>query len=214
MALILRLLVVIVMLIPMSGYAQVHVKGYYRKDGTYVSPHIRSSPDAYKWNNYGPSSSSPLYTGKGSITPPSTRDNDGDGIANYLDRDDDGDGILDDYDSSQYSRGTSLRQHSTEPSLNSSSFGVSSLKSVTTSGSGSGAAFQSKSNSTSLNQIEKVKLARLKRNYEACSYGWPQCDKSLLDNSQEERVKAAALKRNHEACMYGWPQCDESVLTD
>jgi len=73
------------MLFPMLAHSQVSVKGYYRKDGTYVSPHIRSSPDAYKWNNYGPSSSSPLYTGKGSVTPPSTRDSDGDGIANMYD---------------------------------------------------------------------------------------------------------------------------------
>ena len=33
----------------------VHVKGYYRKDGTYVRPHVRSAPDGIKSNNYGPS---------------------------------------------------------------------------------------------------------------------------------------------------------------
>ena len=32
--------------------AQVHVRGYYRKDGTYVAPHVRSSPDGIKENNY------------------------------------------------------------------------------------------------------------------------------------------------------------------
>jgi len=32
----------------------VYVRGYYRKDGTYVRPHIRSSPNQYKYDNYGP----------------------------------------------------------------------------------------------------------------------------------------------------------------
>ncbi|MBR6730056.1 MAG: hypothetical protein IKL90_01765 [Alphaproteobacteria bacterium] len=29
----------------------VRVKGYYRKDGTYVQPHTRTAPDGIKWNN-------------------------------------------------------------------------------------------------------------------------------------------------------------------
>lgn len=74
----------------------VHVKGYYRKDGTYVRPHVRSSPDSYKWNNYGPSRSS------NELMNPRLRDNDRDGVPNYLDRDDDNDGIFDDSDSNQY----------------------------------------------------------------------------------------------------------------
>jgi len=74
----------------------VYVKGYYRKDGTYVRPHIRSSPDSYKWNNYGPSQND------SELMNPRLRDSDKDGIPNYLDRDDDNDGIQDDYDKSQY----------------------------------------------------------------------------------------------------------------
>jgi hypothetical protein len=31
---------------------QVHVRGYYRKDGTYVQPHVRSAPDGNPYNNY------------------------------------------------------------------------------------------------------------------------------------------------------------------
>jgi hypothetical protein len=31
----------------------VSVKGYYRKDGTYVQPHKRSAPDSSPHNNYG-----------------------------------------------------------------------------------------------------------------------------------------------------------------
>ena len=33
-------------------YSQVSVKGYYRKDGTYVQPYMRSSPDGNPYNNY------------------------------------------------------------------------------------------------------------------------------------------------------------------
>ena len=44
-------------------FAQVHVNGYYRKDGTYVAPHYRTSPDAYKWNNYSARENTPYdYT--------------------------------------------------------------------------------------------------------------------------------------------------------
>ena len=75
----------------------VHVRGYYRKDGTYVRPHVRSSPDAYKWNNYGPSKNS------SQLMNPRSRDYDGDGIPNYLDRDSDNDGVLDDFDKNPYS---------------------------------------------------------------------------------------------------------------
>lgn len=35
-----------------SIFAQVSVKGYYRKDGTYVKPYVRTSPDRNPYNNY------------------------------------------------------------------------------------------------------------------------------------------------------------------
>ena len=38
--------------------SDVYVNGYYRQNGTYVSPYIRSSPDSYTWNNYGQSKNS------------------------------------------------------------------------------------------------------------------------------------------------------------
>jgi hypothetical protein len=76
----------------------VYVKGYYRKDGTYVRPHVRSSPDGYKWNNYGPSTNSQQ------LMNPRSRDYDSDGTPNYLDMDSDNDGTLDDYDSNPYGR--------------------------------------------------------------------------------------------------------------
>jgi len=74
----------------------VYVNGYTRKDGTYVRPHSRSSPDNDLSNNYGQASSSqrqqyPGYT----ILPSYNNDQDGDGVINSRDSDDDNDGISD-----------------------------------------------------------------------------------------------------------------------
>jgi hypothetical protein len=45
-------------------FSQVNVNGYYRKDGTYVTPHVRSIPDNNPFNNYSfPGNLNP-YTGK------------------------------------------------------------------------------------------------------------------------------------------------------
>jgi hypothetical protein len=44
--------------------AQVRVKGYYRSNGTYVQPHVRSSPDADPYNNYSYPGNYNPYTGK------------------------------------------------------------------------------------------------------------------------------------------------------
>jgi len=84
-------------IIPFSAYADdVLVNGYYRNDGTYVQPHVRSAPDGDRSNNYGPSS------GNSQLMNPTARDYDNDGTANYLDTNDDNDGYLDNNDSSQY----------------------------------------------------------------------------------------------------------------
>ena len=40
--------------------AYTSVKGYYRSNGTYVQPYVRSSPNALKYDNYGYSGGS-LY---------------------------------------------------------------------------------------------------------------------------------------------------------
>lgn len=39
----------------------VNVSGYYRKNGTYVEPHTRSTPNAYKWDNKSYEPSQPAY---------------------------------------------------------------------------------------------------------------------------------------------------------
>lgn len=44
--------------------AQVSVKGYYKKNGTYVAPYIRSSPNSTKTDNYSYPGNVNPYTGK------------------------------------------------------------------------------------------------------------------------------------------------------
>lgn len=44
-----------------SADAYVNVKGYYRKNGTYVAPHVRSEPNGVKYDNYGYTPSQGLY---------------------------------------------------------------------------------------------------------------------------------------------------------
>lgn len=64
------------------------VKGYFRKNGTYVQPHERSAPDSNRWNNYGPS-------GGSGYKAPNQRDSDKDGTPNYRDTDDNNNGVHD-----------------------------------------------------------------------------------------------------------------------
>ncbi len=49
-------------------WADTRVKGYYRKDGTYVKPHWRSSPNSSVWDNWSTKGNVNPYT----QTPPST----------------------------------------------------------------------------------------------------------------------------------------------
>lgn len=48
-----------------SGIAQadVYVDGYYRSNGTYVSPHYRSSPNSTVYDNYSTQGNVNPYTG-------------------------------------------------------------------------------------------------------------------------------------------------------
>ena len=58
------LIIAILVSISYSGVSQVRVNGYYRKDGTYVRPHYRSSPDGNPYNNYSYPGNVNPYTGK------------------------------------------------------------------------------------------------------------------------------------------------------
>ena len=40
------------------------VKGYVKKDGTYVAPHVRSSPNNVQWDNYSTKGNTNPYTGQ------------------------------------------------------------------------------------------------------------------------------------------------------
>ena len=44
--------------------ADVHVRGYYRNNGTYVQPHYRSDPDGSRSNNWSTYPNVNPYTGK------------------------------------------------------------------------------------------------------------------------------------------------------
>jgi hypothetical protein len=47
-----------------------YVNGYTRKDGTYVAPHFRSSPDSNRYNNYSSQGMVNPYTGRsGTVNP-------------------------------------------------------------------------------------------------------------------------------------------------
>lgn len=52
--------------------AQVHVRGYYRSNGTYVQPHYRSSPDGNPYNNWSYPGNTNPYTGKVAAGDPDT----------------------------------------------------------------------------------------------------------------------------------------------
>lgn len=47
----------------LTVFAQVAVRGYTRKDGTYVRPHVRTSPDSSVYNNRSYSSGSKIGSG-------------------------------------------------------------------------------------------------------------------------------------------------------
>ncbi len=50
--------------VPTVVSADVHVRGHYRSDGTYVQPHYRSEPDGRKDNNWSHRGNTNPYTGK------------------------------------------------------------------------------------------------------------------------------------------------------
>jgi hypothetical protein len=65
-------LFIIFLLAIYTSYSQVYVEGYYRKNGTYVQPHYRSSPDNSPYNNYSYPGNINPYTGKEATGNPET----------------------------------------------------------------------------------------------------------------------------------------------
>lgn len=58
------IVVVLVSLQSVAALADEYVNGYYRKDGTYVQPYTRSSPDKTVTNNYSYRGNTNPYTGQ------------------------------------------------------------------------------------------------------------------------------------------------------
>ncbi|WP_313632519.1 hypothetical protein [Massilia timonae] len=64
------ILAVILMALTASAVAQTHVRGYTKKDGTYVAPHYRSSPNSTRNDNYSTRGNVNPYTGKAGTKAP------------------------------------------------------------------------------------------------------------------------------------------------
>lgn len=61
---ILILVLAFFVLIPSSVDAVTRVRGYYRKNGTYVAPYFRSDRNSTKFDNYSTKGNINPYTGK------------------------------------------------------------------------------------------------------------------------------------------------------
>lgn len=66
----LPILALLLIAVAFDAFSQVRVRGYTRKDGTYVAPHYRSAPNSSKNDNYSTRGNYNPYTGKkGSVNP-------------------------------------------------------------------------------------------------------------------------------------------------
>lgn len=85
-----KVIFIVAMLLASSAMADTYVKGYTKSNGTYVQPHIRSSPNSIKMDNYSSQGNTNPYTGQRghernelsppvykpySYTPPADQDN-------------------------------------------------------------------------------------------------------------------------------------------
>jgi hypothetical protein len=59
-----RFILLAVVLMTGGAYADEYVQGYTKKDGTYVAPHYRSSPDSTSTNNFTAPGNQNPYTGQ------------------------------------------------------------------------------------------------------------------------------------------------------
>lgn len=57
-----------------SAFAQVHVNGYTKSNGTYVQPHMRSSPNSTTLDNYSTKGNVNPYTGQAGTKNPDPQD--------------------------------------------------------------------------------------------------------------------------------------------
>ena len=87
------LILILAALTSSAAFADKFVNGYVRKDGTYVAPHLRSSPDQYRSNNYGSQTFGGSQRDEFSSNPATNRGN-----AGYNMYDNDNDGQSNSYD--------------------------------------------------------------------------------------------------------------------
>lgn len=59
-----KILMGLLLMATASAFAQVHVRGYTKKDGTYVAPHERTAPNSTNLDNYSTRGNTNPYTGK------------------------------------------------------------------------------------------------------------------------------------------------------
>ena len=55
--------VIFMLSLMITSFAGSYVRGYYRSNGTYVSPYYRSTSDSYRYNNYSSWGNYNPYTG-------------------------------------------------------------------------------------------------------------------------------------------------------
>jgi len=65
-------IILLIFLFALTTNAQVHVSGYTRSNGTYVAPHMRSSPNSTPTDNYSYPGNTNPYTGKTATGNPDT----------------------------------------------------------------------------------------------------------------------------------------------
>jgi hypothetical protein len=76
LTLLLAILMLAVTVIPVSA-GDVSVGGYFKRDGTYVQPHMRSAPDSSYNNNWSTYPNVNPYTGQQGTRPPKALDGNG-----------------------------------------------------------------------------------------------------------------------------------------
>jgi hypothetical protein len=59
-----NILAAILLIVAAPTFAQVHVNGYTKKDGTYVQPHERTAPNSTNMDNYSTKGNVNPYTGQ------------------------------------------------------------------------------------------------------------------------------------------------------
>lgn len=69
---------ILIAAISTSAFAQVRVRGHFRKDGTYVAPHVRTKPNNTRSDNWSTRGNVNPYTGRAGTQSPDRPNNDSD----------------------------------------------------------------------------------------------------------------------------------------